>query len=163
VLVQSASHLQIEEQVRRFGQRLRHCRRQAGLSQLALADRAGVDLAAVSFLERAKRAPNLTTLVRVARAAEVHPGVLLEDGSALSAGPANGAASGDPLKQFGANLRRMRDDAGISQEVLAQDARLDRAAISIIERGTRAANLRTVLKLAWALEVPPGALLADIH
>jgi transcriptional regulator with XRE-family HTH domain len=56
----------------------------------------------------------------------------------------------------------MRDDAGISQEVLAQDARLDRAAISIIERGTRAANLRTVLKLASALEVPPSALLADI-
>jgi DNA-binding XRE family transcriptional regulator len=57
----------------------------------------------------------------------------------------------------------MRDDAGISQEVLAQDAKLDRAAISIIERGTRAANLRTVLKLAWALEVPPSALLADVH
>jgi transcriptional regulator with XRE-family HTH domain len=162
VLVHSASHLQIDEQVRRFGQRLRHCRKQAGLSQLALADRAGVDLAAVSFLERAKRAPNLNTLVRVARAAEVHPRVLLEDRAAPVEEPA-GMDGGDPLKQFGANLRRMRDDAGLSQEVLAQDARLDRAAISIIERGTRAANLRTVLKLARALEVPPSALLADIH
>ena len=73
------SDIEIEEQVRRFGQRLRERRTEAGLSQLALAKRAGVDLAAVSFLERAKRAPNLNTLVRVARAANVTPATLLED------------------------------------------------------------------------------------
>ncbi len=154
---------EIEEQVRRFGQRLRVCRTQAGLSQLALAKRAGVDLAAVSFLERAKRAPNLNTLVRVARAAGVTPATLLEDGRSAPAKHAPDAHDADSLKRFGVNLRSVRDEAGMSQEALAHDARLDRAAISIIERGTRAANLRTILKLARALKVPPGALLAGIE
>jgi transcriptional regulator with XRE-family HTH domain len=158
------SDIEIEEQVRRFGQRLRLRRTQAGLSQLALADRAGVDLAAVSFLERAKRAPNLNTLVRVARAAGVPPGTLLEDDE-RPAGPSRAAAAdgNDPLQRFGANLRRVRDGAGMSQEALAHEARLDRAAISIIERGTRAANLRTILKLARALRVAPASLLDGIE
>jgi len=50
----------------------------------------------------------------------------------------------------------------MSQEALAQEAKLDRAAISIIERGARAANLRTILKLARALRVPPASLLEGI-
>jgi transcriptional regulator with XRE-family HTH domain len=155
------SDREIEEQIRRFGQRLRVRRSEAGLSQLALAKRAGVDLAAVSFLERAKRAPNLNTLVRVARAAGVSPAMLLEDDARTV--PVRGAStSEDPLQRFGANLRHVRNSAGISQETLAQEARLDRAAISIIERGTRAANLRTILKLARGLKVAPAALLAGI-
>ena len=158
------SDIEIEEQVRRFGQRLRLRRTEAGLSQLALAKRAGVDLAAVSFLERAKRAPNLNTLVRVARAADVTPAMLLEDEqrprSARRAALADDEQ--DPLKRFGANLRSARDTARMSQEALAHEAKLDRAAISIIERGTRAANLRTILKLARALKVPPSSLLRGI-
>ena len=157
----NASDSEIEQQVRRFGERLRMRRTQAGLSQLALAERAGVDLAAVSFLERAKRAPNLNTLVRVARAAGVAPGALLEDEEPPRS-PRPGRAEEDPLKLFGVNLRRVRDGAGMSQEALAQEAKLDRAAISIIERGTRAANLRTILKLARALRVPPASLLEGI-
>jgi transcriptional regulator with XRE-family HTH domain len=153
---------EIEEQIRRFGQRLRLRRSEAGLSQLALAERAGVDLAAVSFLERAKRAPNLNTLVRVARAAGVSPAMLLEDDAQGVRPHLAGAGDGDPLKRFGANLRQVRNTAGISQETLAHDARLDRAAISIIERGTRAANLRTILKLARALNIAPAHLLAGI-
>ena len=157
----NASDSEIEQQVRRFGERLRMRRTQGGLSQLALAERAGVDLAAVSFLERAKRAPNLNTLVRVARAAGVAPGALLQDDEPPRAAR-TGRAGEDPLKLFGANLRRARDGAGMSQEALAQEAKLDRAAISIIERGTRAANLRTILKLARALKVPPASLLEGI-
>jgi transcriptional regulator with XRE-family HTH domain len=157
------SDIAIEEQVRRFGQRLRLRRTQAGLSQLALAERAGVDLAAVSFLERAKRAPNLNTLVRVAHAAGVTPATLLEeDESPRAARASAGKRAEDPLKLFGANLRRVREGAGMSQEALAHEASLDRAAISIIERGARAANLRTILKLARALRVAPSSLLEGI-
>lgn len=154
---------EIEEQVRRFGQRLRLRRTEAGLSQLALAERAGVDLAAVSFLERAKRAPNLNTLVRVAHAAGVTPATLLSDDERpRRARGAAGREGEDALKRFGANLRSARDAARMSQEALAHEAKLDRAAISIIERGTRAANLRTILKLARALRVPPASLLDGI-
>ena len=159
----NGSDKEIEEQVRRFGARLRLRRTQAGLSQLALAERAGVDLAAVSFLERAKRAPNLNTLVRVARAAGVAPGVLLEDDERPATRRRRAPGDDDPLKRFGINLRQARDEAGMSQEALAHEARLDRAAISIIERGTRAANLRTILKLSRALKVAPASLLAGIE
>jgi len=161
------SRLEIEAQVRGFGERLRSYRRQAGLSQLALADRAGVDLAAVSFLERAKRAPNLATLVRVARAAGVSPAALIAEGSVpTTAAPERRRrqrAPDDPLERFGANLRAARKSAGMSQEMLAQTARLDRAAISIIERGGRSANLRTILKLGRALKVAPEELLAGVE
>jgi transcriptional regulator with XRE-family HTH domain len=90
--------------------------------------------------------------------------MLLED-EERPAGRARAASldGEDPLKRFGTNLRRVRDDAGMSQEALAHEARLDRAAISIIERGTRAANLRTILTLARALRVAPASLLAGIE
>ena len=185
---------EIEANVVDFGERLRAYRKQAGLSQLALAEGADVDLAAISFLERAKRAPNLGTLVRVARAVGVPPAVLADAAAAKAYGlpkvsdeplprgragatrvrrrarPKGAAArarksrvDATPLKRFGANLRRARIDAGLSQERLAGSAELDRAAISIIERGGRSANLRTLLKLAWALEKSPAELLEGIE
>ncbi len=63
---------------------------------------------------------------------------------------------------FGVNLRWARIRAGISQERLALDAKVDRAAISVYENGRREPNLRTVLKLALKLEVRPGLLLDGI-
>jgi transcriptional regulator with XRE-family HTH domain len=195
---------EIERQVVEFGKRLRAARAAAGLSQLMLADRAGVDLAAVSFLERAKRAPNLNTLVRVARAVEVAPAALLSQGGSAAkaragqtrklAGGADGAAavgarsagarvgsgaarraSGkaprsaartgtvEALLRFGANLRAARLAAPMSQEELSATARIDRAAISIIERGERSANLRTIVKLAAALGKEPADLLTGVE
>ncbi len=64
---------------------------------------------------------------------------------------------------FGGNLRDARKHAGLSQETLALDAGVDRAAISIYENGGREPNLHTVLKLARALGVPPAALLRDLR
>ncbi len=66
-------------------------------------------------------------------------------------------------EQFGANLKRARARAGISQERLALDAEVDRAAISVYENGGREPNLRTVLKLASKLDVAPATLLAGIE
>ena len=40
---------------------------------------------------------------------------------------------------------------------------MDRAAISVFERGKRNPNLRTLLRLARALELPPGVLLRSIE
>jgi transcriptional regulator with XRE-family HTH domain len=50
----------------------------------------------------------------------------------------------------------------MSQERLALDARVDRAAISVYENGGREPNLRTVLKLAMKLEIRPAVLLGGI-
>jgi transcriptional regulator with XRE-family HTH domain len=156
----------LDEQLVRFGENMRHARRQAGLSQIDLSQRASLDRAAVSFLERAERAPDLSTIVRVAGALNVKPAALLKgigpDGSTVR-GPR--AAGGDPkpAARFGANLRWARERAGISQEALANDAHVDRAAISVFERGKRNPNLRTLLRLARALALPPGVLLRGVE
>ena len=71
-------------------------------------------------------------------------------------------ATDDSAALFGANLKWARNRAGMSQERLALDAKVDRAAISVYENGGREPNLRTVLKLALKLEVPPSLLLEGI-
>lgn len=52
-----------------------------------------------------------------------------------------------------ASLRRWRSARGLSQAQLAETAGLTQAAISELERGHRVPSLRTVAKLAVALEV----------
>ncbi len=66
-------------------------------------------------------------------------------------------------KQFGANLSRLRERAGITQENLAFRASLHRTEIGLLERGGRIPKIDTLAKLAGALEVEPGALFAGIE
>ncbi len=163
---------EIDDQVRAFGENMRAARARAGLSQVALSQATRLDRAAISFLERAERSPDLSTLVRVARALAVTPSDLLEGvGSGGSGGlrgfePPSGkgtpATPATPAARLGANLRVARLHAGLSQETLGYEADVDRAAISVYERGGRGPNLRTVLKLARALEVRPAALLGGV-
>ncbi len=160
---------QIDDQVRAFGENMRAARARAGLSQVALSRATRLDRAAISFLERAERSPDLSTLVRVARALAVTPSELLEGvGSGGSGGlrgsrrPSGKGAPATPAARLGANLRVARVHAGLSQETLGYEADVDRAAISVYERGGRGPNLRTVLKLARALEVRPAALLGGV-
>lgn len=170
-----ANDPEIDEQVRIFGENMRLARLRAGLSQIGLAQASRLDRAAVSFLERAQRSPDLRTLVRVAGAVGLAPAELLagigaskvswpgaeERGGSKGAGAAGPKADGDG--QFGENLRSARRQAGLSQEALAYEARVDRAAISVFERGHREPNLRTLLKLARALELTPAELLQDLR
>jgi transcriptional regulator with XRE-family HTH domain len=51
-----------------FGENLREARRAAGLSQEELAKRAGIDRPTISVYEHGKREPNMSTLVKLARA-----------------------------------------------------------------------------------------------
>ena len=158
---------EIDEQVRAFGENMRAARLKAGLSQVGLSHATRLDRAAISFLERAERAPDLSTLVRIARALVVRPSDLVE--GIGSAGPQTlGSPPGadttiEPALRFGANLRAVRKRVGLSQEVLAYEAEVDRAAISVYERGGREPNLRTVLKLARALKFSPVALFDGVE
>ena len=52
---------------------------------------------------------------------------------------------------MGQVVRRLRDEQGVSQEDLAEAARLDRTFISMLERGRQRATLETALALAQAL------------
>jgi transcriptional regulator with XRE-family HTH domain len=162
--MQNTGDAEIDGQLEQFGQNIRAARERIGLSQ----DKLGLDRAAVSFLERAERSPDLPTVVKVAHAVNVAPAALLKglgvDGASGVRGPRHAPdASTTAAIRFGANLRWARQRAGVSQEALALKADVDRAAISVFEHGRRDPNLRTILKLARALEVPPAMLLNGIE
>lgn len=58
------------------------------------------------------------------------------------------------------NLRRLRVERGISQERLAADSGVDRAYVGGIERTSENPSIDVLDKLATALEVEVGELLA---
>jgi transcriptional regulator with XRE-family HTH domain len=59
---------------------------------------------------------------------------------------------------FGSVLREKREEAGISQEELADRAGLHRTYVSLIERGKRTASIEVVRRVASAL----GVSMADL-
>jgi transcriptional regulator with XRE-family HTH domain len=62
--------------------------------------------------------------------------------------------------QFGRNLRGRRVAAGWSQQELSDRCDLHLTEISRLENGHRNPRMSTILKLADALKVAPGDLLA---
>lgn len=66
----------------------------------------------------------------------------------------------DPLLGFAQRLRTLRLERGLSQEALAAVAGLDRTYVSSCEAGRRNVTLRTICRLAAALQVDPGVLVS---
>jgi len=60
---------------------------------------------------------------------------------------------------FGIAVRRLRLEAGLSQEALGVEAGLDRTYVSGIERGIRNPTLKIISRLANALGASPAQLL----
>ncbi len=67
----------------------------------------------------------------------------------------------DIRRVFGANVRRYRIAAGLSQEAVAVKMGVDRAYVSGMERGQQNVTLLTMWHLAEALNVRPAALLDE--
>jgi transcriptional regulator with XRE-family HTH domain len=67
-----------------------------------------------------------------------------------------------PSRRFAANLRRLREAAGLSQEELAFRADVHRTQISLIEGGHRMPRLDTLIKLAGALDATANDLVDGI-
>jgi transcriptional regulator with XRE-family HTH domain len=65
-------------------------------------------------------------------------------------------------EEFAANLRRQREQAGLSQEALADLCDLHRTEISLLERSKRSPRLETIVILARGLGLTPGDLLKGI-
>ena len=65
----------------------------------------------------------------------------------------------DPLVLFAANLRRLREEAGLSQEELGLRTGIDVSNISRYESAMRDPSVRTVARLAPGLRVDAGRLL----
>jgi transcriptional regulator with XRE-family HTH domain len=60
---------------------------------------------------------------------------------------------------FAANLRRLRNARGLAQDDLAYEAAVSRSYLSQLEKGAFYASLKTIGKLADALNVEPAELL----
>jgi transcriptional regulator with XRE-family HTH domain len=71
--------------------------------------------------------------------------------------------SEDVAVRIGANIRRERRKAGMTQEELAARASLHRTAIGLLELGHRMARADTLLQLAGALSISPGAFFHGIY
>jgi transcriptional regulator with XRE-family HTH domain len=65
----------------------------------------------------------------------------------------------DVRKIVGRNVRRLREEAGLSQEKLALEADLDRTYVSGVERGVRNPTVTVVARIAKALKIAPDKLL----
>jgi transcriptional regulator with XRE-family HTH domain len=68
----------------------------------------------------------------------------------------------DPKYTLAANVRRLRQLAGLSQELLADRAGLHRTYISSVERAERNVSLENIFALAEGLGVSAGELLAPL-
>ncbi len=68
----------------------------------------------------------------------------------------------DPLAKFGATVRELRLQLGLSQEDLADEAGVHRTYVGSIERGERNVSLLNIIRLAKALRTTASGLLKGI-
>jgi transcriptional regulator with XRE-family HTH domain len=61
-----------------LGSNLRAARKKLGLTQEQVAERSGVHATEVSRIEAGKRDPQVSTVIKLAKAVELRPGQLLE-------------------------------------------------------------------------------------
>lgn len=66
----------------------------------------------------------------------------------------------DVVQLLGANVRRYRKLAGMSQEELSLESGMKRSYVSDLERGTRNPSVRALGRLADALGIEPKELLS---
>lgn len=68
----------------------------------------------------------------------------------------------DVLKTFGERVRKLRKEAGMSQEEFGFQANLHRTYIGAIERGEQNVSLRNIKKLARALKISLSELFRSV-
>jgi transcriptional regulator with XRE-family HTH domain len=68
----------------------------------------------------------------------------------------------DPLDVFAANLKRLRQERGWSQERVAHEAALNPSHVAKIERTEREPGVRTISKLSQALGISASELFDGI-
>jgi transcriptional regulator with XRE-family HTH domain len=69
-----------------------------------------------------------------------------------------------PIRRaFGDKIRQLRTERGLSQEALADLAKLHRTYVGSIERGERNISLDNIAKLAIALDVPICTIFKNIR
>lgn len=70
--------MQIQQQGKALADAIKASRESAGLSKSALAQRAGIAIQSVSFIENNVNSPSISTFLRICAALGVEPDVLLK-------------------------------------------------------------------------------------
>lgn len=65
------------------------------------------------------------------------------------------------LRTFGNRLREVREEQGMSQEVLSKEAGYDRTYVGKVERGESSPSLKTIQEFADILDVEAWRLLKE--
>lgn len=65
-------------------------------------------------------------------------------------------------RRIGENIRELRNAAGRTQEDVAGEAGMHPTALSMIENGQREPRIDSIIRLAFALDVEPGAFFAGV-
>ncbi len=68
----------------------------------------------------------------------------------------------DLREVFAFNLRRLRNEKGMSQEALAHEAGINRSYMSELERGLSYVGLEIIGKLASTLQAEPAEFLQNL-
>ena len=69
----------------------------------------------------------------------------------------------EPAVAFGTVLRRLRQEASLTQEDLGFEADLRRTYVSVLELGQQQPSLTTILKLSGALGRPASEVMALVE
>ena len=69
----------------------------------------------------------------------------------------------EPQAVFGAKVRRLREEAGLTLEELGDRCDMELAYVSRVERGQKDVQLSTIVRLACGLGGAPAVLIADVR
>lgn len=69
----------------------------------------------------------------------------------------------EPAVAFGVVLRRLRQEASLTQEELGFEAELRRTYVSVLELGQQQPSLTTILKISRALNLPASEIIAQVE
>jgi transcriptional regulator with XRE-family HTH domain len=143
-----------------FGTAIRHARTERRMTQEALAFAAGLSVATLGHIERAENGANLATAEAIAGALGVplHKMIPSRPPRPRRDRPARPGVN----PAVAATVRRLREDCGLSQQGLAEEAYLSLETIARLERGGVIPRMDTMQAIADGLGVRLQELIESI-
>ena len=98
-----------------------------------------------------RRGPSSSRRAARTWGAAIEADALRGEGGGGAGGPGSGEVAGGVSEQLGLEMRRLREEGGLTVEELAEKSGISASTIRAVERGTREARGDTVAKLAKPL------------
>jgi transcriptional regulator with XRE-family HTH domain len=162
---EGASSVEIAD---RIGVNVRLRRAESGLTLRQLAEATETHFSHLSRVERGvSKIPQLALILKLAGSLNVRCGLLTagvawDPASASFRVEETPAAPHTAIDRLGANVKRARLQADLSQQVLADRAAMSRGDLVDFERGNRNFRIFTAVRLAGALDAPFSELFAGV-